>query len=110
MFHSAINSLQIGGEGHRFVDHFVKTINGETILGTQNGVRKSTRRIQFECQVFAGAEAGIYVENDGERQLRLFGEYRYFLLPIILEYLKVIFSKVRNRCSMVVGDGHEDVD
>src|SRR2546423_13495148 len=70
---------------------------------------KAAGRAQFERKVLAGAEAGIDIEDDGQRQFRFFSENRNFLRMPVFEYLKVIFGQTAHWRAVLIGDGDENI-
>src|SRR5215469_3453320 len=73
-------------------------------------MREAARGVDFERQVFAGAETGVNIERNRERQFRLFRENRNLLRLTIFEELKIVFIQVRDGRPVIVGDRDEHVD
>ena len=68
VINAAINSFQVRGERNDWIDDFVESIQGQCIYGSKNGMGEAPRRGELQRKVFAGAQAGVDVEHDRQRQ------------------------------------------
>src|SRR6266700_3428784 len=72
-------------------------------------MRKALGRSQFQRQVLAGAEAGIYGQHNRKRQGRFLVEDRKLLVPAVFSQLEVIFFQTRGGRAVLVSNGDKNI-
>src|SRR5579872_4106701 len=73
---ATVDRLEVGSERYHLADHFAETVERERVHGAQDGMGEAAGRREFQRQILTRAQAGVDVDNDGQRQGRFFVKHR----------------------------------
>src|SRR5205085_9934805 len=85
---AGVNAFEAAGKGNNFIHAGLELVERERIYGAKDGVNKTARGFELERKIATRAQAGIYRQDDGERQLGFAAEDGDLLRDVVFEKLK----------------------